>query len=180
MAGSRETAAARYARAAYEVGVEDGSLAQWRQDLASIASLFREPDVLRVFDDNRVPADQKMRVVDAALPTLSPQARNLARIMISRHRASLAGLISDMFVRLADEHEGIARGVVTTAVELTPDERLQVQAKLAVLTGKQVQIENIVDPSILGGLVARVGDQLLDGSTKTRLETLRKRLHGVR
>jgi len=133
-----------------------------------------------VMDDNKVPEEQKMRVVDAALPTLTPQGRNLAQLMIRRHRTGVAELVSDIFTRLADEHEGIARGVVTTAVELSAEERLQVQAKLAELTRKQVQLETRVDPSIMGGMVARVGDQLLDGSTRTRLETLRKRLHGVR
>jgi F-type H+-transporting ATPase subunit delta len=180
MAGSRETTAARYARAAFEIAVEDGTLDRWRQDLASIASLFGETDVERVMDDNRVPEDQKMRVVDAALPTLTPQGRNLAQLLIQKRRTGIAGLIDRQFQGLADEHEGLARGVLTTAVELTPDQRAEVQAKLSELTGKRVLLETRVDPSILGGMIARVGDRLLDGSTRTRLEQLRARLQGVR
>jgi F-type H+-transporting ATPase subunit delta len=180
MAGSRETAAARYARAVFELGVEERSLGRWRQDVASLASLFSETDVARVMEDNRVPEDQKMRVVDAALTALSPQGRNLAHLLVRRRRTGLAGLINDQFQRLADEQEGIARGTVTTAVELTPAQRDEIQLKLSQLTGKAVVLETRVDPSILGGMVARVGDRLLDGSTKTRLERLRSRLQGVR
>jgi F-type H+-transporting ATPase subunit delta len=80
---------------------------------------------------------------------------------------------------MLDDRRGIAHATVTTAVALSDEERRAVTGKLSSITGKQVDITSVVDESIIGGVVARIGDQLIDGSTRTRLLALKRRLEGV-
>jgi len=77
---------------------------------------------------------------------------------------------------MADAHEGLEHARVVTAVELDDADKDRLVKHLASMTGKKVTIETVVDPDIIGGYIARIGDKLLDGSTKARLEALRKRL----
>ena len=82
------------------------------------------------------------------------------------------------FQEKVDERLNIAHATVTTAVPLADDERAAVAAKLSSLTGKQVDVTSVVDESIIGGVIARVCDQLIDGSTRSRLVALKRRLAG--
>ncbi|MHB8377115.1 MAG: F0F1 ATP synthase subunit delta, partial [Dehalococcoidia bacterium] len=83
------------------------------------------------------------------------------------------------FGEQVDERRGIAHALVTTAVPLSDDERGAVAARLSAITGKTVDVVPVVDPAIIGGVVARIGDQLIDGSTRTRLKALRRSLEGA-
>jgi F-type H+-transporting ATPase subunit delta len=78
--------------------------------------------------------------------------------------------------RLVDEHRGIAHAEVATAVPLEPEEKDKLVRRLGDLVGREIVLTTRVDPAIIGGLVARVGDKLIDGSTKSRLLALRESL----
>ena len=105
---------------------------------------------------------------------------NLARILVHRGRTALAAQIAEAFQELADAARGIAHAEVTTAVPLSEGEAKAVAEKLAEITGKQVVVQTRVDEGIIGGLVARIGDRLIDGSTRSRLAALRCRLQEAR
>ncbi len=91
----------------------------------------------------------------------------------------LAPQIQEAFEELYLEAQGIAYADVTTAIPLTADEETNVVASLSKLTGKQVKLRTHVDPEIIGGILARVGDQLIDGTVTTQLRQLRNRLAAV-
>jgi F-type H+-transporting ATPase subunit delta len=175
----RESSARRYAQAAFEVAVEDGATEQMQRDIESLASLFAEPDVQKVMESGRIPEAEKLRVVDVALPSLTGEGRNVARLLVRRGRTGIAPLTRDIFNRMLDDREGRARAVVTTAVELTPAEREAVVTRLGELTGRTVDVSTRIDSSILGGMIAQVGDKLLDGSTRTRLQKLRRTMQAA-
>jgi F-type H+-transporting ATPase subunit delta len=80
---------------------------------------------------------------------------------------------------MMDAHLNLAHAIVTTAVPLADDERSAIAARLSAMTGKQVDVTSVVDEAIIGGVVARIGDQLIDGSTRTRLLALKRRLEGA-
>jgi F-type H+-transporting ATPase subunit delta len=91
---------------------------------------------------------------------------------------ALAGQIREEFERLVDEHQGVAHAQVVTAVPLSERDKREVEERLSQMIGKKLVVEAEVDPTIMGGLVARIGDRLIDGSTRTRLTDLRRRLGG--
>ncbi len=174
----REAAARRYAQAAFTIALEQDHLEGWAEDLRYIEALAAQPEVLGLLESSRVRPEQKERLLQAGLAGVGPLALNLARILVNKGRLALAAQIREEFDRLVDEHRGIAHARVVTAVSLSDDEKLAVERRLSQITGKQVVVEAEVDPSVIGGLVARIGDRLIDGSTRTQLLDLRRKLSG--
>ncbi|TAK75153.1 MAG: ATP synthase F1 subunit delta [Dehalococcoidia bacterium] len=98
------------------------------------------------------------------------------RLLRRKGRLSLGRSIASYFRELMDEERSVLRAVVTTAVNLDAEREAAVKRRLQEQTGRTVELEKRVDPAILGGMTVRVGDQLLDGSTRTRLRNLRSSL----
>jgi F-type H+-transporting ATPase subunit delta len=174
-----EAAAKRYAQAALAVALEHGEPERWTADLAALAALMTQPEAAALLESDRVSDAEKDALLTAPLSEVSPRAMNLARLLVAKRRSALAGQIGLEFQTLLDEHQGVARAAVTTAVSLSDKQVEEVAAKLSQITGKQVSVEPQVDPAILGGLIARVGDTLIDGSTRSRLSALKKELRGA-
>jgi F-type H+-transporting ATPase subunit delta len=174
-----ELAAKRYARAAFELAVEAIDLPSWSAALGRIAEFFGRDDVGSVLSNTRVDGQVKQDLVAAGLNDLPPLALNFARLLVVKGRRELAGEIASAFDGLAEERRGIVHARATTAVQIGDSERQAISQRLTTLTGREVVLETEVDESILGGLVVQVGDRLIDGSTRSRLEALRASLTGV-
>ena len=170
----------RYAEAIFELASEAGTLDNWSADLRTIAGFVSEGDVSRLMASGRVPRTEKTRLLSAALkPSISPLAWNLVQILEQRGKLAVAPDIVDAFQSKVDVSRNVAHAIVTTAVPLADDERAAIASKLSTLTGKTVDVTAVVDEAIIGGLIARVGDQLIDGSTRSRLVALKRRLEGA-
>ncbi len=180
MAG-RGASARRYAEAVFELANENGSLDAWSRDLRTIAGFVGEPQVAGLLASGRVPAADRLKLLTAGLEQqVEPLAWNLVRLMEGRGKVHLAPDVQRAYQEMADERAGVAHAIVTTAVPLSDDERNAIAARLSSLTGKQVDVTAVVDDAIIGGVVARIGDQLIDGSTRTRLTALKRRLAAAR
>lgn len=180
MASRSTISARRYAEAVYDIAAEHETFVAWRTDLRTIADFVERPDVAGVLASGRVPRPEKQRLLEAGLAdAIGPLALNMVRLLLERGRLELARDIEATFLEMLDERLNIAHAMVTTAVPLDDEERRAVAAKLSSLTGKQVDVTPVVDESIIGGVVARIGDELIDGSTKTRLLALKRRLAGA-
>jgi len=169
----------RYAQAAFELALRTGDLARWRADLDDVASVLAESAAAPILADARVPLAQRLTMVERMLD-IQPLAVNLAKLLVAKGRAADARAVANAFNRLADEHEGIAHASITTAVPLEADQLAVMETTLGAALGKRVLATATVDPGILGGVVVRVGDRLVDGSVKTRLRRLRLNLEGAR
>lgn len=172
----RDVAAKRYAEAAFEIAREQGKEEEWAQGLRLLAALSADPQAQAFLESARVPLEGKLELAERALEGAEPLVLNLARLLIQRGRISLGPQIAEAFQELWDESRGIAHAVVTTAVPLSDEEREAVARKLREITGKEVVLETRVDEGIIGGLVARIGDRLIDGSTRSKLLALKHKL----
>jgi F-type H+-transporting ATPase subunit delta len=173
-----DEAASRYAQAAMEIARADGSIDQWRSELDDIAAVLAESGLAPVLADDRVPINERLAFVERAL-AVSPKALNLARLLVSKGRSRGARFVSLSFNRMADEVQGRVAAQVTSAVPLNQDQIEGIERQLSESLHKQVSITHQVDPTIMGGLVIRVGDELLDGSLRTRLRRLQRQLEGA-
>jgi F-type H+-transporting ATPase subunit delta len=169
-------AAKRYARAVFELAVEEGQVGEWRLHLAKVVDLLSNPQVAAVLTNPTIPVDRRMELISAAPHELDPETTNLARLLIETNRVREVRGIADEFEALADEAAGRVRATVTTAVELLPAERDRLADQLSERLGKEVRIEVVVDERILGGLKLQYGDRLIDASLATKLQQLRRRL----
>lgn len=176
----REVAAKRYAEAAYLIAREDGKEEAWASGLRALAALFGDQQAQALLENPRISLDEKFQIVEKVLEGLEPEVLNLARLLLRRGRGSLAPQIQQAFQEILDEARGVSHAAVTTAVPLSEDDLKAVERRLREITGGDVVVEAHVDESILGGLIVRIGDRLIDGSTRSKLLALKSHLAGAR
>ncbi|MFH0823801.1 MAG: F0F1 ATP synthase subunit delta [Pseudomonadota bacterium] len=173
--------AKRYARALVDIGQEKDALEQYGRDLSSIRELmeisgdFREILVNPVF-----PKEEKKRVSSEIMGKmgLDPMVSNFVHVLIDRKRIGLLTSIERAYMAEVDEIRGITRGEVTSAVPLGDEELTRITDSLSIQSGKQVIVTTKVEPSLIGGIVAKVGDMVFDGTIRTQLNQLKESLKG--
>lgn len=169
--------ARRYATAIFEIALEQGNVDRWRDDVRQIAEYFGNRRLLFVLREPKIPAPRKEAIVrDLLAAKIQPQALNAALLLVERGLAVLAPAIAAHFEKLYNDYRGQAVAQVTTAIPLDDDLRAQITGELRQMTGKRILLDERVDPSILGGAIARVGDTLIDGSLRRRFILLRQQI----
>lgn len=166
--------AKRYAQAVFGLAEESGTHDQWLADLTRLANAIDDPMIGGFFKSPNVSSERKRAAISELLPGDDHKlVRNMANIMSDRHRLDSVPLLFEVYRDLVLESRGIAIANVTTAVEMSPAEEARVRAGLKDIVGREVELRTAVDPDIIGGMVARVGDRLVDGSVVTQLNRLR-------
>ena len=173
----RETAARRYAEAAFEIATGDGAVEAWRSELDAAASVVSDERVGRMLANPALPTEQRIEMAKTIFGTsVSQQVLNLLGLMLRRGRIHELPRLAAEFRRLDNARQGITEATAISASPLSQDEVRAVTERLEQLTGGRVELAVQVDPSLLGGLVVRVGDRMIDGSVRGRLERLRNQL----
>jgi F-type H+-transporting ATPase subunit delta len=173
----RSASARRYAQAVFQIANENDELESWLDDLTVLSAAVHNPELSAFLDAPQLSPSQKIAVLQTTLSdTVGRLALNLVSLLASRNLAGLMPGIAEQYQRLLDEHNGIERAEVVSAVPLDDSQRASVEEFLKEVVGKEIRLTSRVDPQIIGGMVARVGDHVIDGSTATRLESMRREL----
>jgi F-type H+-transporting ATPase subunit delta len=175
----RSTAARRYADAAFELGVADRTLDAWANDLARLRDAVADPELRMLVEHPAVAYADKERVLRRLLGDVQPDALGLVLLMVRRGRPGAIGAMVERFGELVRRHNGIARAEIRTVLPLEESQRSSVVERLHEITGDEIEINEVVDESLIGGITVRIGDQLYDASVRNRLERLRARLTAV-
>ena len=167
-----------YAEALLAVARSEGSLAEVEDELFRFARSFESSDALRTaLTDELVPAAKRQAIVEDLLGgKATPTTTQLVSMVVGSGRGRDLPAIIDRLVQRAANSKNLEVAQVRSAVALTDDQQARLRAALANATGKQVDLKVVVDPSIVGGIVATVGDTVIDGSVRTRLDQLKSRL----
>ena len=173
---ARLSSGKRYAQAALELGIERDELESWQASLRRIADIAADARLVGLLENPGLPFEVKRHLLEERLEKINPLALNLACLLVSRGRLGLAGDISQQYDGLLDAYHGVERAEVVAALPLDDEDKDRISRQLGEITGRKIIIDVRVDPSIVGGFVARVGDTLIDGSVRSRLESLRKSL----
>jgi F-type H+-transporting ATPase subunit delta len=171
--------ARRYARALFSLAVEADRIEPWSSAFAVLRSTFLESAELRDALTNPIyTADQRRGVVTrlAQALALDPDPTNLMLLLAERNRLALLDAVAQEFGELADQKLGRVRARVVSAVPLEEAEATRLAERLAGAAKAQVIVDRQVDPTILGGVVARVGSMVYDGSLRSQLEELGRAL----
>ena len=175
--------AKRYAQAVFGMAQEQKELNKWQSSIRKLAGISRDEALYRKLEDQDVPFDEKTVILSDRLGELDPMLLKLISILVSKERLDMLGDIADEFQQLVDNYhgiEGVEVAEITTAIELDDDYKLVLAQRLTQMFGKPVVLKTNIDESILGGIIIRVGDKLIDGSVSSKLEALRKDLSGSR
>ena len=167
-----------YARGLFEIARAEGTIDEVEDELFRFARSYENSDELRnALSDEQIPAGKRQAIVEDLLGgKVTPTTTQLISMVVGSGRARDLPAIVDKLVARASSAKNLEVAEVRTAVSLTPDQETRLAAALANATGKQVNLKVIVDPSVLGGLVATVGDTVIDGTVRTRIEQLKSRL----
>jgi len=167
-----------YAEALFEVARSEGALGRVEDELFSVARTIETNDALRdALTDQAIPVDRRQGIVEDLLGgRASTTTTALVSFVLAAGRARDLPKIIDRLVEKAAESRSEEVAEVRTAVPLDDDQRQRLAAALSKHTGKKVSLKVVVDPSILGGVVAQVGDTVIDGSVRRRLEQLKESL----
>ena len=167
-----------YARALFEIARAEGTLDEVEDELFRFARTYESNESLReALTDEMVPAAMRQKIVEDLLgDKTTPTTVQLVSMVVGSGRARELPAIIDKLVQRASASKNLEVAEVRSAVPLTDDQQDRLKAALTNATGKQVNLKVIVDPSVLGGIVATVGDTVIDGSVRTRLDQLKSRL----
>ena len=167
----------RYAEAIFELALREDQVEQWATELQLVGEVLEDAEFSAFLKHADVAVDQKIRAIGAVLSQVHPLVRNMANLLVSKGLLDLASELKESYTALWDNHAGRQRVGVTSAVVLDQPEVDRIAQFVTGLIGKEVVVTTQVDESILGGIIIQVGDQLLDGSTRSRLESLRSSIH---
>jgi F-type H+-transporting ATPase subunit delta len=164
--------AKRYAQAAFQIAQERREIESWLGDLGKIASLTHVQEFVDALNNPALPIEAKRNLLDSQLKTINKMALNLVYLLVAKGRFNLINGIYETFRQLVDELQGIDKAEITTAVPLDNEEKQRIIQYLEKVRGKKVVIRENVDNRIIGGIIARVGGKIIDGSTASRLAAL--------
>lgn len=167
-----------YARGLFEIARAEGTLDEVEDELFRFARSYESSDELRnTLSDEQIPAAKRQAIVEDLLGgKATSTTTQLVSMVVGSGRGRELPAIVDKLVARASSAKNLELAEVRTAVPLTADQTTRLAAALANATGKQVNLKVVVDPSVIGGLVATVGDTVIDGSVRTRIEQLKSRL----
>ena len=173
MSGSR--AAIRYAKAVLSLATDQKSAEAVNSDMKSITNAIAESeDLNQMLQSPVVRSSDKKAVLLAVFKDANVATTNLFDTLITNKRLPLLNEVASSYVHLYDELRGSQVATVTTAIPLTEDLKTKVLAKVKELTGKDAEVENIIDESILGGFILRVGDIQYNASISNKLDKLKR------
>ena len=173
--------ARRYAKAIFTVGQEKEKFEEYGDVLNGLAGLYEShPEVVDALTNPLYPMDVKEKVMSGMIASMNVDEimGNFLKLLVQKKRAGILPEIAESYRTMVDEANNVSHGNVISAVELSDDLKANVQAVLEKLTGKKVKLTTSVDPSIVGGIIAKVGDLELDGSIKTQLAGLKDSIKG--
>jgi len=168
--------AGRYAQAAFEIASQRDELDAWHKNLKLLARLAAEAKVLAFMEDPKIRFETKAGLLKEHLGGTNPLVLNLAYLLIAAGRLDMMGEITAGFERRLMDKRGVERAEVATAVPLSEDDKTRLVKRLSDIVGKKIVLETRVEPGLISGMIARIGDKLIDGSTASGLAALKRQL----
>jgi F-type H+-transporting ATPase subunit delta len=169
----------RYAQAVFEIALEKKELERWQTDLQKVVGVIGDETFLAAMESPKIKIEKKTELLKKRLGDINPLALNLVLMLITRGGVGMIGEIAGEYQRMLDAYHGIQTADVITAVSLDDKDKEKLAENIGALLGTKVELKSEVDPEILGGIIARVGGKLLDGSTRSKLAALKRELVGA-
>lgn len=167
-----------YAEALFEVGIDLDRLDGIQTDYTYVIDVFKShPELLSLYKSPQVNGVEKKDIIKQIFEqSLSSEMMNFLNILIDKSRTSYVEKIYRAYLANVEQYKKEITAVVKTVVPLSKAQEVDLAEKLHQLVGKKITIENIIDPSLVGGVMIKMGDQVLDGSLKRRLSNLKESL----
>jgi F-type H+-transporting ATPase subunit delta len=167
------------AKALFEDATKENDLIGWLREIRLISDIVKDSSVSSALQKPGSSFQEKSNVLKDRMGEVNPRLLNMVGMLADKNKLSEMDDVSLEYQRLVDSYHGIEgaeAAEITTAMPLDEDDKLKMGKRLSEMLGRPVTLNVVVDPALLGGIVIRVGDKLIDGSVRHRLQTLSKEL----
>lgn len=172
-----EVSTKRYAQAIFTIAIDTNSIEKWQTDLDTIEQILTNKNLSDILDSPQIPRSSKAQIIgDLAGNLVSELAINLITLLSLNNIAHIIPDVKLDFLKLLDEHKGITRGTLISAVAMTTSQSNKIEQILSDRIGNPVELTSKINPDIIGGFLAKIGDKVIDGSIKTKLTEMRRQV----
>jgi F-type H+-transporting ATPase subunit delta len=174
-----QAVARRYATALADVVIQRGEAREVRDELTAWEEMMQSNEqLLEVFRNPTIPYEQKRKVLNALIERtrVRPMTANFLQVLLQNQRLAELGEVNKRFAQVMDERSGVVSAQVTTARPVAESSQEALRNKLATLTGKKVSLSFTTDEELIGGIVARIGSTIYDGSVRNQLQQVKERM----
>lgn len=174
-----DTYAVQHAKEIFKTALESNELNRWQTYLRNLASLTRDKTLVASLENPGTAIDDKSKILAERLGEANPELMKLVSELINKARLIELDDISYEYQKLLDIHRGIEgteTAEITTAIPLDDEYVLDISKRLTEMAGKPVVVNTKVDPGLVGGIIIKVGDKVIDGSIKSKLAVLKREL----
>ncbi|MCT4566260.1 MAG: F0F1 ATP synthase subunit delta [Maledivibacter sp.] len=170
-----------YSEALFEVALEESKVDQFLDEISFVTKTFKMyPEFFELFKTPLVKGDEKKKIMEDIFgDKLSKEMNNFLKIIIDKRRGHFIEQIKCEYESIVNEHKGIVNAVAITAVPLADKEKIMLREKLSTITGKTIELSNEIDKDVIGGILVKIGDKIIDGTIKSRLEELKESLSQI-
>lgn len=170
-----------YSEALFEVALEENKVDLFLDEMSFVTETFKlHPEFFEFFRTPLVRVDEKKKVIEEVFGNkLSKEINNFLKIVIDKRRGHFIKQIQLEYEKIVNGHKGIISAVATTSIPLSVEDKKVLQDKLSALTGKTVKLSNDIDESVIGGVLVKIGDKVIDGTIKGRLEEMKESLSQI-
>lgn len=167
----------RYAEALYLLKKESNSLLEAQQEIKELIKIIKDdPDFLMVLDSSYIEKEKRLEIVDQVFKSVDEEIKNLVKVVIENNRALyLLGIFED-FNSLVNEYRGVKEGLVYSTEPLKEVEIEKLTSTISKIENHPIELKNVIDPSLLGGVKVVINDHIYDGSLKHSLEQMKSDL----
>ncbi|MBU5676596.1 F0F1 ATP synthase subunit delta [Alkaliphilus sp. MSJ-5] len=176
-----ELVSKRYASALFEIAFEEQVYEKVKDELSFILDCFKsEPQLYRILKSPLISADEKKDIVSNIFKDrVSQEVFNFLRIIVDKGREGYIESMVREYIALADAVKNKVDAVAITAIPMDKQDLLKLQVNLSMSSGKNIQLQNQVDPTIIGGVLVKIGDKVIDGTVKSRLANMQEQLSQI-
>lgn len=176
-----ELVAKRYAEALFEVAVETNQLDEFKEELSSVSNVLEsEAQLKTIFEHPKLSKDEKKDILNSLFKgKVKDEIINLLYVIVDKGRERYIKDIKKEYITLANEKQGIVEGRAITAIELEENKLKELEEKLSKRFNKTIKLTNEIDKDILGGVLVKIGDKVIDSSVKGQIEKITKELNGA-
>tara|TARA_A100001011_G_scaffold393634_1_gene483958 strand:- start:26901 stop:27437 length:537 start_codon:yes stop_codon:yes gene_type:complete len=170
----RSRAASRYAKAILAFAQQNNTSEALAIDLQKLNALFQENgSIQNTLENPLIPAEKKLNIVNSLFPSASESSKKLFSLLAENNRLAILEGTGKKFVELYAHSKGEIKGLISTAVPLTKDLEKTILKKVQIFSNQKINIENKIDPSIMGGFILNIGDMQFDASIANKLKEIK-------
>lgn len=176
MPGQKTPTPRRYAQAIFQLALEKGQISDWNRDLDRMVEFTENQSVVDLLESPGLSSNERHTVIKDTISEISDLGVNFMALLAGQRGLGLLPRIRQSLIDMFDTYQNIVRATVTTAIPLEKDEEARVVQGVKDWWKREVVLETKVDSTIIGGMIVCVGDQVIDGSIKGRIQSLRKQV----